>query len=75
MSFVRTGYNRVLLQVEVQFIQSKIPEDDDVDLAVYILAYQEISKIFSVLGSVSHVLTTPSHVLLLDYRSQNLQPF
>ena len=40
------------LQVQVQFTQSLSDDEEDVVLETYILAYEEINKIFGVLGSV-----------------------
>ena len=44
--------------VHIQFTKSIAQDKEDVDLETYILAYEEVSKIFPVLGSVFKFVAT-----------------
>ena len=50
--YLRQQNHHHTVQVEVQLVQSLMNDGNDVVLETYILAYEEINKIFGVLGKV-----------------------
>ena len=65
-------FNEEYLQVEVQLLQS-LKDDKDVVLETYLLAYEEINKIFLVLGkvSISFICNPSMTVIHISHDSNN----